>query len=202
MIDKALRVPKEEVLTPIALRFFHHVHPTTLTLFAFGVGIAASVAVWQQAYSVGVGLWAANRVLDGLDGTVARVHHKQSELGGYLDILLDTAIYALIPAAIVLGAPSQAGGLSLLFLLISFYINAASWMYLAALLEKRSLGALAHGELTTITMPSGLVEGFETVLFFTLFLLLPAAHVLLFVVMGLLVYTTIVQRFIWAARHL
>jgi len=202
MIDKALRVPKEEVLAPFASRFLRHVHPTTVTFLAFGAGVASCVAVWQQAYGVGISLWLLNRVLDGLDGTVARVHDKQSDFGAYLDIVLDTAIYALIPSAIVLGAPSQAGWCSLLVLLISFYVNAASWMYLAGLLEKRSLGAKSQSELTTITMPGGLVEGAETVLFFTLFLVFPAAQVYLFVLMAVLVLATIAQRLIWATRHL
>lgn len=202
MIDKTLRGPKEIMLAPVAERFFKRVHPITVTLLAFGVGVAASIAAWQQAYGVSVALWIANRVLDGLDGTVARVHGKQSAFGGYLDILLDTAIYALIPAAIVLSAPSQAGWLSLLLLLISFYINGASWMYLAALLEQRNMGARTRGEFTSITMPSGLIEGAETVLFFTLFLVFPTAHVTLFVVMGVLVYATIAQRLIWARQQL
>lgn len=202
MIDKALRIPKEQVLTPIAARWLHDVHPNVVSLAGFGIGVAAAGAVWQQWYGWGLALWIANRVVDGLDGTAARVHGKQSELGGYLDILLDTLIYALIPSAIVLGMPSQAGWLSLLFLLISFYLNAASWMYLAALLEKRRLGAAAQGELTTVTMPTGLIEGTETVVFFTLFLLFPAAHVWLFSLMGLLVFATVAQRFRWTVQHL
>jgi len=202
MIDKALRVLKESLLAPVATRFLHSVHPTTLTMLAFSTGVAASVAIWQQAYGLGVGLWVGNRMLDGLDGTVARVHHKQSELGGYLDLVVDTAIYALIPSALVLSAPSPAGWLSLVFLLTSFYTNAVSWMYLAAVLEKRGFGAQAQGEVTTITMPSGLVEGAETVLFFTLFLVFPSAHVWLYSLMGLLVFVTIGQRLMWARRYL
>lgn len=202
MFDRTLRIPKEALLTPIALRYFQRVHPTTLTLVAFGAGLASGLAVWHQAYELGLGLWGTNRLLDGMDGTVARVYRKQSELGGYLDMLLDTVIYALIPITIVLSSPSHSGWLSLAFLLTSFYLNATSWMYLAALLEKRNVGSKVNGELTSITMPIGLVEGAETVLFFTLFLLFPAAHVFLFVLMGTLVYLTVVQRFVWARRHL
>lgn len=202
MFDKQLRLPKEAVLTPIASRFFGRVDPTTITLLAFSAGIAAGIAVWQQAYNLGMVLWIANRVMDGLDGTVARVHDKQSEIGAYLDMLLDTSIYALIPFAIVASLPSAFGWISLVFLLISFYLNATSWMYLAALLEKRDSGARSTGELTTITMPGGLVEGAETVLFFTLFLLFPTAHIVLFVLMTMLVFATVAQRFIWARRHL
>ncbi|MDP9311051.1 MAG: CDP-alcohol phosphatidyltransferase family protein [Chloroflexota bacterium] len=202
MVDKLLRVPKEQVLAPVATRVFYAVQPTTLTLAAFGIGLAAAVAVWQGAYGVGVGLWVLNRVLDGLDGTVARLHQKQSDLGGYLDIVLDTVIYAAIPFALVLSQPQPGAWLSLAFLLSSFYINGASWMYLAALLEKRRHGAAAQGELTTITMPGGLIEGTETVLFFTLFLVFPDSSVYVFTLMGLLVVATIVQRLVWAKEHL
>lgn len=202
MIDKLLREPKEVALTPIALTLPRTIQPLTLTLAALGVGLAAAAAIWQQAYGLGLALWAVNRVLDGLDGTLARVQRRQSDLGGYIDILADTAIYALIPAALVLGRPSTAGWVSLVALLSSFYLNGASWMYLAALLEKRGQGGQVSGELTTITMPSGLIEGAETVLFYTLFLLLPHAAVALFWAMALLVVVTIGQRLVWARRHL
>lgn len=201
MVDKILRAPKEYALTPVA-NALRSVHPTAVTLAALGVGLLASVAIWQQAYGLGVVLWAINRVLDGLDGTIARVQHKQSDLGGYIDILADTLIYALIPAALVLSNPSTAAWISLVALLSSFYLNGASWIYLAALLEKRNQGSAARRELTTITMPTGLIEGAETVLFYTLFLLLPGAAVVLFWTMALLVLVTIGQRLRWAMRHL
>lgn len=201
MVDKILREPKEYALTPVA-NTLRSVHPTTVTLAALGVGLLAGLAIWQQAYGLGVALWTINRVLDGLDGTVARVQHKQSDLGGYIDILSDTVIYALIPIALVLSSPSTAGWLSLAVLLSSFYLNGASWIYLAALLEKRNQGSAARGELTTITMPSGLIEGAETILFYTLFLLLPGVAVVLFWTMALLVLVTIGQRLRWAMRHL
>ncbi|HSH79476.1 MAG TPA: CDP-alcohol phosphatidyltransferase family protein, partial [Herpetosiphonaceae bacterium] len=173
MIDKVLRVPKEQVLAPVALRLPDAVHPTVVTGAAFVAGLAASAAAAQQWYGWSIAFWMLNRVLDGLDGTLARVHGKQSDWGGYLDIVLDTVIYAVIPFAIVFGSPSSAAWLSLALLLASFYVNGASWMYLAALLEKRRQGAATQGELTTITMPSGIIEGTETVILYTLFLLFP-----------------------------
>lgn len=41
------------------------------------------------------------RVLDGLDGVVARQKNKQTDFGGYLDIILDFTVYSIIPVAIV-----------------------------------------------------------------------------------------------------
>ena len=75
-------------------------------------------------------------------------------------------------------------------------------MYLAAILEKRNQGTYQKKELTTITMPSGLVGGAETVLFYCVFILWPQQLVVLFVLMGVLVLVTIGQRLIWAVRHL
>jgi phosphatidylglycerophosphate synthase len=202
MIDKVLRSPKEQLLAPVAARLLRSIHPTTITLVAFGVGVGAAVAAWQQAYGVALALWALNRILDGLDGTVARLHGKQSDLGGYLDIVLDITIYALVPLALAFGINSAEVYMSLAFLLGTFYINGASWMYLSALLEKRRHGANVQSELTTVTMPGGLIEGTETIIFYVLFLLLPAYLPALFTIMGVLVIFTAGQRLVWAMRHL
>lgn len=202
MIDQWLRIPKDRLLTPIALKLHPAITPLALTGAAFGVGLAASIAVWQGAYGPGLGLWIANRALDGLDGTLARVRQRQTDFGGYLDLVLDTVIYALIPGALIAADPSLPGLAALAFLLASFYINGASWMLLAAVLEKRSRGAAMRGETTTVTMPGGLIEGAETVLFYVLFLLVPDLAVELFVLMGALVFMTIGQRLIWAVREL
>ena len=73
-------------------------------------------------------------------------------------------------------------------------------MYLAAILEKRKL---AHSNrLTTIAMPTGLIGGVETIIFYTAFMFFPSYLVWLFVLMGLLVLITIGQRLVWARHHL
>ncbi len=202
MIDKQLRTPKEEVLKPVAFHALRAFHPTAITLAAFGVGIVAAAAAWQQFYLLALVLWLLNRALDGLDGTVARLTNTQSDLGGYLDIVLDHVIYAVLPIALAVGIDTTQGYVALGLLLGSFYVNGASWMYLAALLEKRKHGALAQSEMTTVTMPTGLVEGAETIILFSLFLLFPGAMIPLFILMAVLVVATIIQRLYWAAGNL
>lgn len=202
MIDKSLRTPKEFVLTPLARGPLRRLHPTTVTLAAAVAGIAAAGAAWQGAVGAALALWGLNRLLDGLDGTLARITGRQSDLGAYLDIMLDHLVYAAIPLGLALAAGTPAAYLALALLLASFYINGASWMYLAALLEKRSAGAHARGELTTVTMPGGLVEGAETVVIYTLFLLFPQALVPLFGLMAALVLLTAGQRVVWAVRRI
>jgi phosphatidylglycerophosphate synthase len=202
VIDKVLRAPKEYVLTPLVRGPLRRLQPTTVTIAAAVVGIAAAAAAWQGAYLPALGLWALNRILDGLDGTLARVTGQQSDLGAYLDIVLDHIVYVAVPLGLALAAGIPAAYLALALILASFYINGASWMYLSALLEKRNAGAIARGELTTVTMPGGLVEGAETVVLYTLFLLFPSALMPLFGLMAALVLFTAGQRVAWAVRHL
>ncbi|MDZ7629780.1 MAG: hypothetical protein U5K74_00120 [Gemmatimonadaceae bacterium] len=84
----------------------------------------------------------------------------------------------------------------------AFFVNACSWMYLSAVLEKRASGASRTGELTTVTMPPALVAGFETVVFYTLFFLFPQKLVLLFGIMATLVCINVLQRLLWSRRVL
>ncbi len=202
MIDGLLRETKEHVLLPTACAVGKHVEPTTITLIGAGVGVMAGLAAWQGAPMIGLGLWAVNRVLDGLDGTVARLYGKQSDFGAYVDILGDFVVYTAIPFGLAMVTGGQTVLLSLIFLLGTFYVNCASWMYLSALLEKRKQGGQTRHEMTSVTMPTGLIEGSETLILYTLFFVLPNALPVLYVLMGTLTLIGVIQRVAWAERHL
>lgn len=199
MLDNVLRHWKDRLLEPAA-RLLLAVPPTLITAVGLLVGLVGMVLLTQQLYSAGLVCWLLNRTLDGLDGAVARQHRRQSDLGGYVDILADFVVYAGFPLALVVSAPSVNGYLGLAWLLASFYVNAASWMYLAAILEKRR--HQRNAELTSVTMPAGLIGGAETVIFYIIFILWPAALPVLFTLMGGLVLITVGQRLIWATKHL
>ena len=208
MLDPALRPVKDRLLTPLAEALAPRAHPNTLSLLGFVVGLGCAALLARGATLPALALWAVNRLLDGLDGAVARARHAPTDLGGYLDLLLDFVLYALLPLAAAAGVelPSTADRAALAWLVAAllgtFYVNAASWMYLAAVLEKRSAGAAARSELTSITMPTGLVEGTETIIFYSLFMLFPGALGPLMIIMLAGVWLTIAQRVAWALRHL
>ncbi len=205
MLDLYLRPVKERLLKPLALALGDGVAPMTVTLLAFVAGVGASVFAARAMMGGALACWIINRFLDGLDGTLARTQHAQSDLGAYVDVLLDFVVYAAIPVGLVLGAPSAERpslGIVALVMVSSFYVNAASWMHLSALLERRGVGAQARGELTSVTMPDGLIGGTETIVFYTLFLLLPAHLGGLFMLMTVLVTVTILQRLLWSVRGL
>lgn len=198
MFDQRLRGTKERLLTGAATRLGRGISPNQMTFVAFGTGLLAALLVWNQLYLPAAVLWLVNRVLDGLDGTLARVQGRQSDFGAYLDILLDFSVYAAIPLALVMSDPSTIRFASLSLLLALYYVNAVGWLYLAALLEKEARGATTRGELTSITLPAGLIGGVETTIFYILFLLFPAMMVPLFLLMAALLGVTILQRLNWA----
>lgn len=199
MFDTPLRKIKDQVGTPLA-RSLSRVSPTTVSLIGLVIALFAAWSAYRQIYFAAFALWILNRVLDGLDGLLARMHNKQSDFGGYVDILTDFVAYAALPIGLVAGSPSNERYLALAFLLASFYINTASWMYLAALLEKRAL----HGNdtQTSIVMPAGIIGGFETIIVFGVFILFPAYLTILYIIFTILVCITIIQRLIWAKRNL
>ena len=205
MFDHLFRQLKDRWLGPVARALGAGLSPTLVTVLACLVGLGAAFAAARGRFGWGLALWAGNRLLDGLDGTLARVHDRQTALGGYLDILLDFLVYAVVPVGLVIGAwtdGTRALPLAGLALLASFFVNAASWMYLSALLEQRQAGAAARGELTSVTMPAGLIAGTETVVLYALFFLFPQRLVMLFSVMAALVAVTILQRVRWAVASL
>lgn len=201
MFDDLFRRYKDAWYRPL-VRVMRGASPNALTVAAFAFGMAAAAAAWAAWYGLAFVLWLINRVIDGLDGAVARESGRQTDFGGYLDILLDFGVYAAIPIGLALSQPIPPVLIALAALLCSYYLNAGSWMYLAAILEKRALGAAARGEMTTVTMPAGLVGAVVTWFTYALFLLWPAGITLTFSVFAGAVLFTAGQRLWWAARML
>ncbi len=109
-------------------------------------------------------------------------------------------IYLAAPISFVIAAPSTINLWALVFLLSSFYVNTMSWAGLSAILEQKHLSDLER--LTSMEMPSGLIEGAETIFFYSLLFMLPNQVAILFSVMAVLVFFTVGQRLWWANRHL
>ena len=169
-----------------------------VTMLGLGLGLVSAALL-----ALGLpGFWAlipllAGRVADGLDGAVARAGQK-TDFGGYLDIVADFTFYAAVPMAMVLrdpGANAVAGA----FVLASFYINGASFLGYAILAEKAGIETRAQGE-KSLYYANGILEGFETIAFFTAFCLWPGSFAPLAWVFGGLCLLTALLR-VRAARR-
>lgn len=200
MQDAYLRRQKDRFLTPVAGPIFSTIHPNTVSVVALIIGLGSVAAIMVQVYWIGLILWAINRIMDGLDGVIARVHQKQSDFGGFLDLFLDFVIYLTVPIAFIWAMPTTANLWAGIALLGSYVMNSISWTTLSALLEKRN--RQTKNRLTSMEMPTGLVEGAETMIFYTLFYFFPGWIAVLFAVMALLVYFTAAQRVWWAYQNL
>lgn len=176
--------------------------PGTITLLALAITIGAGWAAAVGLTALALFAWLLGRLLDGLDGPVARARGRASDLGGYHDILADTVGYVAIPLGVALRVDARSGWISLAVLLGAFWVNGISWAYLAAILEKRGAGASSTGEMTSVTMRPALIEGTETIVFFSAFILFPQVAPWLFGAMAALVAFNVLQRLRWAARHL
>lgn len=193
---------KDRALAPATAALAGRVAPVWVTALALALSVGAGVAASLGLSLTSVTCWLAGRVADGLDGPVARRTATASDLGGYLDMVADTIGYALVPLGIANGQANSATWAACALLLATFYLNTISWTYLAAIAEKRATGARHHGETTSVHMPGGLIEGTETIVFYTAMLLLPTQATVLFVSMAALVLVTVAQRVTWAAKTL
>jgi phosphatidylglycerophosphate synthase len=202
MLDGALRPTKDRLLGPVVRGPIGRVPPVALTLAAMLSALGAAAAAAWSVPALAVALWLVSRLGDGLDGAVARHRGTASDRGGLLDIVADTVGYAAIPLGVAVGIDTRAGWIVVAVLLATFYVNAVSWTYLAALLEKRAHGASTTGATTSTVMPRGIVEGTETIVFFTIALAWPGAAPVTFSIMAAAVAVTVVERLWWAREEL
>jgi phosphatidylglycerophosphate synthase len=161
-----------------------------VTVAGFLFGVAAWAALAWQAYALAVGLIAANRLADGLDGAVAR-RTALTDLGGYLDIVLDFLFYAGVPFFFAVGRPDDA--LPAAFLTFSFVGTGTSFLAFAVFAAKRGLTTQARGRKSLYYL-GGLTEGTETIGVFVLICLWPDQFALVAWVFGGLCWLTTATR--------
>ena len=170
---------------------------TAVTVAGLAVGLLAAAAIALQAYAVGFALILLNRLLDGLDGAVARAT-AATDRGGYLDIVVDYVLYSGVPLAFALADPSR-NALPAAALLAGFCLTCSSFLGFAAIAAKRGLETGAHGR-KSFFYSTGLVEGTETIVFFLLMAALPQWFALLAWIFAGLCALTAIQRAMLAIK--
>lgn len=161
-----------------------------VTLLGIAVGLAAGLAIADGLFLVGLVLILLNRLLDGLDGAVARAT-RLSDFGGYLDIVADYAFYVAVPLGF--GLAAQANLAYALVLVASFTLTGISFLSFAVIAAKRGLQTDAHGK-KSFFYNTGLAEGAETIIAFILMCLFPAAFPVIAAIFAGLCVVTAIQR--------
>lgn len=196
MLDKFLRPWIDPPLNRLGLRMARAgITADAVTLAGLALGLGAAGAIMLQAFGLALVLLILSRVADGLDGAVARATQK-TDFGGYLDIASDFLVYGAFPFAFVVLDPAG-NAIPGAFLLLSFYVNGATFLGYAILAEKRGLKTQSHGA-KTLYFTGGLLEGTETIAFFVILCLWPESFAPLAVVFGALCFVTAVSRLLLA----
>lgn len=168
-----------------------------VTYAGFAIGIAAAVAIAFKLFLLGLVLLLLSRLCDGLDGAVAR-HTEKTDHGGFLDIVLDFAFYGAIPFAFVIADPA-ANAVAGAALILSFYVNGATFLAYAIFAEKRQLTTEARGA-KSLYFTTGLAEATETIAVFCLFCLFPSAFTIIAYLFAVLTLLTAAARIVLAVQ--
>ena len=171
MIDAALLPLQRRLLHAPARRLAAlGVTADQITLAGFLVGVLSLPALAFGLYGLALGLVALNRVMDGLDGAVARLTGP-TDRGAYLDIALDFVFYALFPVGFALADPGQ-NALPAAILIAAFVGTGSSFLAFAAIAAKQGLSAQAYPS-KGIYYLGGLTEGAETIAVFVAMCVFP-----------------------------
>lgn len=200
MLDKAVQAALRPALSRVAALLVRMgIGADAVSLAGFVTGMAAAVAITLQRPLAGLALLLLSRLLDGLDGAVARAT-QPTDRGGFLDITLDFLFYAAIPLAFAVADPLR-NALPAAVLLASFVGTGSSFLAFAVLAEKRGL--------TDTSLPGksfyflgGLTEATETIATFAAMCLWPAWFPLLAYGFAALCAVTTALRIGWGWQRL
>lgn len=197
MFDAALRKLIDPPLNAIGSWLARRgIGANAVTLAGLIPGIGAGIAIAQGQFLIGLALIIANRLLDGLDGAVARASGT-TDFGGYLDSLADYVFYVAVPLGFGIAAPANT--LPALLLVASFTLTCASFLVFAAIAAKRGAGAAALGT-KSFVYSTGLAEGGETIAAFIVMCLWPEHLPVIAFAFAVLCLLTVVQRSLMARR--
>ena len=195
MFDRHLISVQKRVLAPIAKRLAERgTSADAITIVGFVIGIAAVPMLAVSAYLPALVCIILNRILDGLDGAVARLNGP-TDRGAFVDIALDFFFYGAVPVGFALADP-VANALPAVFLLCSFIGTGSSFLAFAAISHKR-------GELVApypgkgIQFVGGLTEGTETIALFVGMCTFPALFPVLAYIFAALALVTTMVRWWW-----
>jgi phosphatidylglycerophosphate synthase len=189
MLDAPLRRLAAPALAPVAVRLARTgASANLLTVAGFVAGLGAFAAVATHNYWWGLGLIAANRLLAGIDGPLARLTNA-TDLGAFLETAFGFIAAGSIAFGFALADPSRA--LASAFLIFGFVASGSTYLAFAAIDARRN--AVARGP-ESIRHPAGLIENAEVFFALALACALPDRFSVIAYVLGALCFTTAGMR--------
>ncbi|MEP5938443.1 MAG: CDP-alcohol phosphatidyltransferase family protein [Erythrobacter sp.] len=161
-----------------------------VTMVGMMLGIGAGFSIAHNAFWWGLALVLANRLLDGLDGAVARAS-GQTDFGGYLDIVADFVFYIAVPVGF--GFAAVHNQFPALVLVASFTLTGISFLAFATIAAKRGAETSDHGQ-KSFFYSTGIAEGAETIVAFVVMCLWPEHFPFIAFAYSAICVLTVLQR--------
>lgn len=165
-----------------------------LSFTGFAVGVLAALLIAGGFFTWALAAILLSRLIDGLDGAVARLT-TPTDRGGFLDITLDFLFYASIPLAFAVADPAR-NALAAAALLAAFMGTGSSFLAFATIAAKRGMASTAYPDKSFFFL-GGLTEAGETLAFFIAMCLWPQQFAGLAWSFCALCVLTIAMRIYW-----
>jgi phosphatidylglycerophosphate synthase len=160
MLDASLRPLLAPLLTRIAAQFrAWGLSANQVTAAGFILSLFAFAALVFSCYGWALFFLACGRLMDGVDGTLAR-QTEPTDLGGFLDIVSDFVFYSGMVFFFAVGRPEVA--LAAAFLIFAFVGSGSSFLAYAIVAAKRGLGNAGRDKKSFMYL-GGLTEGSESI---------------------------------------
>jgi phosphatidylglycerophosphate synthase len=207
MLDRALRTalapPVDAMARALDRRW---ISPDGLTVTGLILGLGAAVAAGVQWWALALALWLVSRVIDGLDGALARRRRAngragESEAGGFLDITADFVVYGATVVGVAVGVTNgfDAPWWPFLLVLLTYYLNGTAFLAFSSIAE-RTGRTIDDGR--SLSFLGRIAEGAETIVVHSLWLILPFWAAPIAVGWAALVAVSATQRIIAGYRAL
>lgn len=170
-----------------------------ITLIGALIGLTAVPLLLTQHFLWALTVILANRFLDGVDGTMARLSGP-TDRGAFLDIVCDFLFYAGVPLGFALANPAV-NALPASALLASFIGTASTFLAFAAVAGKRGVASPQYPN-KGIYYLSGIIEGTETILAFCAMCLWPRYFAVIAYGLAVACGLTTLTRLYFGARSL
>ena len=166
MFDKRILDKSRNLQNTLAQKLLDRgIGANQVTVAGFAVGMLALPLLAFDMPLLALFFILLNRLLDGLDGTLARLT-EPTDKGGFLDIVLDFLFYSSIPMGFAL-MNAETNALAAATLIYAFIGTGCSFLAFAVIAAKKDMNSTAYPDKSFYYL-GGLTEASETIFVFAL----------------------------------
>ncbi len=192
MLDKKLQPLTQPVLSSFAsIAIKAGISADVASIIGFFFGLIAACLIGFGYFSLALVFFIINRIMDGLDGAIARAD-KPTYRGGFLDIVFDFIIYSAIPFAFAVY--DRGNSFAACFVIFSFVGTGTSFLaygIMHAQLSEKKKGLFTQKSFYYL---GGFIEGTETLIFIIIILCFPSLFSIVALSFGCLCWISTIFR--------